>query len=61
MKPKTTAAANGVRVETQLAGMEKWPLRTSRDRAGFSADANSFTVQLINLQNALCRANRPGE
>ena len=51
--------ANDLRIENQLAGMEKWPPPVpSRERAGFGADANSFTLQLMNLQNALPRANR---
>jgi hypothetical protein len=61
MKPKLTMTAKSVRVENQLTGTEKWPLMASRDRAGFGADVNSFSAQLMNLQNALSRANRPGE
>jgi hypothetical protein len=58
MKRKLTMVANDLRIENQLAGMEKWPPVPSRERAGFGADANSFTLQLMNLQNALSRANR---
>ncbi len=58
MKKKMTMVADTVRLENRLAGAEKWPLMTSRDRARFGADANRFTTQLMNLQNALSRANR---
>jgi hypothetical protein len=60
IKRKLTIAAKDLRLENQLTGMEKWPPMASKDRAGFSADANSFTLQLMNLQNALSRASRTG-
>ncbi len=50
--------ANDVRPENRFTGTEKWSLAASKDRAGFAADANGFTLQLMNLQNALSRANR---
>jgi hypothetical protein len=57
MKEKMTLVANGVQLENRFAGTEKWPLAASRERAGFATDANRFTLQLVNLQNALGRAN----
>jgi hypothetical protein len=58
MKRKLTMVANDVRLENRFTGTEKWSLAGSKDRAGLAADANSFTLQLMNLQNALSRANR---
>jgi hypothetical protein len=57
-KQKTVTVATSVPLENQFGGTEKWPLKASKEPARFAADSNSFTLQLVNLQNALSRANR---
>jgi hypothetical protein len=58
-KRKLTMVAAEVRMENPSTGPGKWALAASRDRAELAADTNGFTLQLMNLQNALSRANRP--
>ena len=58
MKLKLEMAANNLRLENRLASTERSPLMVSRGQAGFSPHSTSFSVQLMNLQNALSRVNR---
>ena len=59
MKRKLIMVSHDVRPENRFIDTEKWSLGASKDRAGLAADANGFTLQLMNLQNALSRATCP--